>query len=826
MEINIWGCLWNLDDGPFLMRQRIPEVCVFKRCRLDGWYHSSANGLVLRRREHLTVQDLLEVFFAAAADAQGNVGEQAPVAILRKQSSAFEDGCTSLEVPHASVLSAKELTVLMERVQSGIAEADIWSIQTVVWPEDGLRVVSVYSCEVTGSETSEVFARQFHRAYPTGTKGPALPCPGDVANDICMPVPGPRRASVEGKTLNAVRFASRFHSLDFEGLVLEYVFTADGHVVLHGCWCSTLFPQEARRRLRQRSASGRTGSVPRAYPVPTVEAEAEAEGGLRELRAEASRPWLDCSSVAPTPSAAATPDVSLLSKMEGTSVEDSCMVLELWRGDEFLGEALLPCQRQCADVAEHVLRLRVGDTPWPSRADTRKRQATGWAGVPVDASIVLSVEWILSSTAAAPLMRLFLVRSQGLPSPLPGTCNPRFGTCPGVRATLWQRQWGCSEFAALWTSREAQEAPRLTSTSAGQRADAAVAVEWGEAVDLSLSPVAQEQPARKAACRPTRSSSRVDMKSPPKCLSRSGEPVQPQRVVVELQSTIKSPTEVVCGAELSAHWGMSEEDGSMRTHIMAAQVSQRLSTESRGRLRSGLLTKMAGQLEQFHDVQLEWEQSLAVAQATMQRADHDIDCQEREVAAARQETAAVVDNHEKRLVAICQEMCGSVDDEKTEEHRDKTALEQSQQRIQQQQLLASQFAEKSQGLQASLEKTVRRFDEVSTSYAALQKELQRRQAGRRPPPASEPELAATRERADGLVAEVVQEERDLSGLKLRLHRLREQLAAEKAHSFKLEDFVRRIATAPATSMRTGGGYDLDYTASREAATLIQEMAQG
>mmetsp|Transcript_14522 Transcript_14522/g.45651 ORF Transcript_14522/g.45651 Transcript_14522/m.45651 type:complete len:184 (-) Transcript_14522:143-694(-) len=143
MEINIWSCLWNLDGGPFLMRQRIPEVCVFKGCRLDGWYYSNPSGFVLRRRGDTTVGDLLQVFCAAARDASGGGGdeERAPAAILRRPSTRLSCGSELPGVPHAAVLSLRQLRQLMERVQDGLVEDDLWSVQTVVHPEDGLRVV-------------------------------------------------------------------------------------------------------------------------------------------------------------------------------------------------------------------------------------------------------------------------------------------------------------------------------------------------------------------------------------------------------------------------------------------------------------------------------------------------------------------------------------------------------------------------------------------------------------------------------------------------------------------------------------------------------------
>jgi len=829
MEINIWGCLWNPDEGPFLMRQRIPEVCVFRGCQIDGWYHSNGSGLLMRRRQNLTTQELLRVFSAAAAiDMGGDASPDTPAAILRRQSTRLDGLSEPLDVPQVEVLTLQELSALMERVSDGVAEADIWSVQTVVQPVDGLRILSVYSCDATGEEKSDIFARQYHKVYCTGMMSNTLPCPEEISTDGCITVPPSRRACVESKTLNAIRFASRFHNLDFEGLVLEFIFTAQGNAVLHGCWCSMLFPKDAHMRLRSRPVpNARTTSLPRTFPVPTVEHDMVDTAREVSARSAGKVPLsTDSLSLHSSSTIWGPHDTSLHSKTEGSSVEECCVMLEVWRGDQFLGEALLPCRRPGAEASEHTLSLSVGDPAWPTRPDRRKRLSVEQRA-DVEGSVLLSTEWILSSTARAPLMRLVLLRAQGLLPPPPDAGQAIHGARPGVRVLLWQRRWGSSEFSALWASREAQEESFLTAVPAVQQDDAATAVEWDEAIDLSLGTPRHDchgAGSDSTRCPTSSGFGSNAMPAPRPAL----EPPQPHtRPPIELVTSLKSTREHVCGAGLSAHWGILEEDGSMRTHILAAQVSQRLSTECRGRImRSSLLTRISSQLEQYHWLQLEWEEELAAAKGAMERASQEIDCREKETLLIRSDIGTVVKEQESRLAEVCREMCGNVDEQRLKEHRDKVLVAQSQQRIAEQKNMAKQLAEKSQGLQASLDKTVRKFDEVSTSYAALQKELARRQTCRRPSPSADPELANILSRSQSLVAEAEQEEQELAAIKVRLKRLHDEMTGEQAHSLKLEDFVRRIATAPSTNMRTGGGYDFDYTARREAAMLIQEMAQG
>merc|ERR1719313_677138 len=51
MDLGFWGNLWKESDARLLLRQAIPEVCVFRGFRLDGWYHNNASGLVVCRKQ-------------------------------------------------------------------------------------------------------------------------------------------------------------------------------------------------------------------------------------------------------------------------------------------------------------------------------------------------------------------------------------------------------------------------------------------------------------------------------------------------------------------------------------------------------------------------------------------------------------------------------------------------------------------------------------------------------------------------------------------------------------------------------------------------------
>lgn len=519
-----------------MVRQWIPEVCVFKGCQLDGWYCSNASGHLIRRKQAASVESLVEVFCTVAVESGKEVGDQTPVAILRRPSTMVDvNNGKAIDVPEARILTTKALRELVDGVQRGVAEADVWSIQTLVEPADGLRVVSIYNCDAEGGEKSDVFARPFSKAYSFPAEKPIIPSAEDLVADGCLEVPADRRAVVEAKTLNMVRFASRYNSLEFEGLVLEFVFTNADKPMLHGCWCSTLVPKEARKRL------GRGASFNNA-------AEKEA------------------------------PD----------------------------------------------------------------------------------------------------------------------GSNPGV-------------------------AP--------------------------------------------------------------------------------------------------EEGSYLLTHLLSEQVTRQARAS-----RLNLVTKLARQLDQYHEIQTGWEQEVNNAKAALRQGSQELENCGKELVQLRSDMDALTAEHEERLVAFCREMYTDIEERSSRTGDDEAALEQARRRIMELNRLAGQLTEHGESLQESLDETVHKFDDISTSYVALQRELRiqtsnRRQAGRH-----HPDLEATLLRAQSLSQEVDREAHDIQRLNLRLERLHGELMGERRHAAQFEHFVRRIATGPAARMRTGGGFARDCMAKREAAVLVKGLA--
>mmetsp|Transcript_125435 Transcript_125435/g.360430 ORF Transcript_125435/g.360430 Transcript_125435/m.360430 type:complete len:827 (-) Transcript_125435:223-2703(-) len=816
MEVGFWRYLFAEDDSRLFLRQRAPEVLLFRGCRLEAWFHSNANGMFTRRLRNVTVQRASEVFFTSVHGFRQHsvvVGRrfgaedldpQAPAAILR----CFGAGGGDLpDVPQATVLTVQELAETFQRAQNGVEDeaASVWSLQTMIYPSDDLRVLSVYSCEASGLELSDIFGRSYSRLYTLASirKASPVPLPETAAeHDHRYQVSVVQRAAVEAKTLGFVRFASRFHGIELEGVVLEFVFDPRGHAVLHGCWCASLFAPGVRRKFRSGSTAQAGGSsVPRAFPVPSP---------LVAVVAPATPPAY----VAPSMNKTDTEDPELPGRGAASDTPSAALgeespdvLLEVWRGDEFLGEAFVACGGR-----EQRLRLlrsaAAGGGGGPTRHDRRKQglglgSGDGVAG-PVGGSVLLGASWKTDSVDKSPFLCFSLGRADGLP---PAAADATARRRP--RALLWLRRGsGTSIFFPLWASQDGdEEDPRGTSAA------------WGESAELRITDFGSSGVDVFAAAFGSASTGVADGASDA-CGTSSGIDQVPgnHRPQVELKSVLRSAREQVCGAAWNAHWGTCDIDGTMRGSTLAAQVSQRWGTEKLNR--SLLLHELGRQVEHFSDIQQAWETQIADAKTTTATRQGEMSGKRQEAARVRTETAVVVKDHEKRLVQACRQMFSVLDEHRFQEHKDDVALEQSKQRIAEQRAMIHELVDRSHNLQASLERTVNKFDEVSTSYAQVQAELMRAQIVH---PREPNDLVDTIGQAQQASAEVAQETRNVQSLKKHLAQMHEDLAYERELSARLEDFVRRIADAPQARLRTGGGFQLSNTAKVEATAVLEHL---
>ncbi|CAJ1404157.1 unnamed protein product [Effrenium voratum] len=236
MEVGFWRFLTEPDADGLPLKQRIPEVALFRGCSLLAGFYSNQRGL-LQKRASCSKQFLLDRLLALStktADAR-DLCAQTPVAILRHHAGA---PC----VPKAQVLSASQLMELLERTERGqvpraanglphLGEEE-WSLQSLVLPPSNLRIVSVYSREPNGDESWDVVGQAFTQAYPLSN----APWQGGASPSSKVPVPAALASQVEAKSRHLVAYVQRFHGRSLLSLVSEFVPDAAGKAVLHGFW--------------------------------------------------------------------------------------------------------------------------------------------------------------------------------------------------------------------------------------------------------------------------------------------------------------------------------------------------------------------------------------------------------------------------------------------------------------------------------------------------------------------------------------------------------------------------------------------------------------
>jgi len=759
MEANFWGCLWCLDRSPFLMRQRIPEVCVLKGKCLHSRYYSTPAGMVMCRTEPAeSVEEVVAACAVAAskfADGESETSlhatccpnpdsihavetdgadDRRPVAILRgpftdldAASAGFASTTASvpLDVPHMALLTKSELRTVLECGYPGLGDEDIWSLQSLVLPADGLRVVSVYSCDSTGHERSDVFARPFHQLYAPGIAQTMLPGPDEPAGNYCTELPASKRAVVESKTLGAVRFASRFHNLHFDGLILEYVFNGSGQCVLTGCLVSSLLPHGKRLRPRGRTNGNSNGLEagpiatprPRTFPVPIVDPEALEclPSGVPDTQQPSATSQMDLSQPSPT------------------------AYLEAPGGDPLV----------CQGVQEGGCEATaVASSGGSSSNDNNSAGMCGAGG--------------LTAT-----------------SPKAHTCE---STWDGISIELTLG----TESAAASTGRGSVQVSRPGSAL-------------------------RERPASGHA----QSSVGHSMFKPPRRASQT-EATQAPRFKAELVRTLRSPTEHVCGAELNTHWGMAEEDGSLRTDVLCEQVTQRLGKEGSVRpMRCGLLPKIARQLEAYHDLQMKWELEVVEARTTIEQAERELESRGLEAEREQTNGGNLVQLEQARLVALCRDLTGKLNEWKRSQHTDNALLETSRRRLAERRRMLQGLRDDNQVLQNRADEVMREVQSKYVEHARMeQEEVMWR--------------TLKNQRLEEAAQQTERGENALKAANALLDQLRVNVSSEQRHASKLSEFVQRFAhTAPLRSTSVGRkGRNVANGASnavglrREAATLL------
>eukprot|EP00930_Biecheleria_cincta_P054947 TRINITY_DN41322_c0_g1_i1.p1 TRINITY_DN41322_c0_g1~~TRINITY_DN41322_c0_g1_i1.p1 ORF type:complete len:819 (+),score=139.34 TRINITY_DN41322_c0_g1_i1:26-2458(+) len=807
MELAVWRWLCSEDDHGLLQRQRIPEVAIFHGYRLDSWYHSVAGGLVARRRHAASIPNLLQRLLSLASPGGDGPAPDAPVAILRQRS---EHGIPKLGVPAglptARVLTAKELSELLWRVLDAVepdieepgisATSGVWTLQSFIEPCYNVRLLCLYSCDAHMEERSDVFCRPFSKVYPTrlntlaNNAVPSLEETASGAADVSPHLVDHHRAALESKTMSVVRSAHRFHSIDLEGLVLEFIVDSEGKVVLHGCLAASICNKQDARKFRAPGWSkgpslASRAEMPRVYDVPHVWGGGNGDG---HFSADPQRTF----------SRKGTTIEQEVDEAEKISQSDYRLLLEFWNGESFMGEALTPCPSSSTALAWSVDELRTlsirpaGMQP-PQRPDGRKLLAdpTFPAG-----TAVVALRWASgpSSGTGPPVLCFRLGRAENLPEgfPLP---NSEAGES-GVHAVLWLRKPTDGEYKPVWSSAKSS----YTEESLDGKLTS-VHVWNGESVELSFPELAAHTPDRTDKVNFT-------TESPP-----------PAPAPASPRGSLTSVHDHVCGAELNTHWGMSEADGTMRAHILASQVLQRMSLERSNR--SGMMKKLAQHVCSFHSMQEDWQTLLQDAKAKKADLEAQLRNQEAALREAQQDLEQQRQAQDDQLATACRRLCGEADEHRARHFADSSKLAASQERLRERSAESAALEELRAQLEGSLDRSKRKLEELLAAHAQMQRDLEAVRITHAV--TNEAELGAAQNKVDEIMVNVQHGQETLESTRGQLQDVRKHLTDERSHILKLEDFIRRVALQKNSTLRVGGGFLLENKAQQEAQAILEEL---
>jgi len=581
----------------------------------------------------------------------------------------------------------------------------------------------------------------------------------DTGSDAPKDLETPYRQAVESKTLGIVRFAREYHNLDLDGAILEFIFDLRGQIVLHGCWAMSLCQDLGARRLRP--------------------------GGLkhgiiwREPKAfpvpKVAAQWPPAPTPARPPSATRGAKRSasvtgifqeMAEKHQGPS---SCeFLLEFWQAETFLGEVAFQCQPS----NQSELRVLNLTTQCPSlRADGRKFMTGNGAN---GAVAVVTTSW---SKDAGGWLNFKLGRAEHL-----ATKN----SDAQVNAILWLRKG--HEYIPVWSSGDAEAVEELID---GRWCW--VHVWGGENVEVSLR--------HAMADRRDRPSSATPRSTKVKTEAAEVEPT--------MDTEVKTPQDQVCGAAFAAHWGMSEE-GALCGHQLAAQVCQRFKL---GRsTRSGLLKSLAERVVSFHNMQREWEAFRETMNVKHLEAVDELHCQEKVFRETTLKYDQSVDTFHRSLAACAKRLCLEEEDYHLREDEDIAEAAEVKERVEEQQQKLLELQRQEEQYQISLEQVRSKYNDLVTEDARLRAQLQE-----------------TRERRLYQQAEMLRQRRleddllELSAIKVKLSSLQRASRTEQKLTARLEEYVRKVATQDAKTLRTGGGYILNSMAKVEAQAFLREL---
>eukprot|EP00928_Gymnodinium_smaydae_P036373 TRINITY_DN25437_c0_g1_i1.p2 TRINITY_DN25437_c0_g1~~TRINITY_DN25437_c0_g1_i1.p2 ORF type:complete len:324 (-),score=77.88 TRINITY_DN25437_c0_g1_i1:126-1097(-) len=303
-----------------------------------------------------------------------------------------------------------------------------------------------------------------------------------------------------------------------------------------------------------------------------------------------------------------------------------------------------------------------------------------------------------------------------------------------------------------------------------------------------------------------------------------------------------------------AHWGMSERDGHMRTHQLVNQVAQRFGCSGRG----GLLQVLSAQLQNLHELEHAWREEREASTRKVAE-NHALTVErEGEVALLRQEADAACEQFKRKLTMACQAKMALVEVHRQQEHANQGELAQSKIRLEEQKAMVQRLIADNEVQKETITNAVRKYEELAIKNSSIDEppeqnkgdvDLTRRGARRGAltvPDATKDfqdlhhrlghevmqgknnlsQLQMAQRRASETSEELEVCRGELSELRASCTRLKEQAAEERAIALRFEALVKRVALAPSSTIRTGGGFFLDSAAKREAMALLRAAQAG
>lgn len=290
-----------------------------------------------------------------------------------------------------------------------------------------------------------------------------------------------------------------------------------------------------------------------------------------------------------------------------------------------------------------------------------------------------------------------------------------------------------------------------------------------------------------------------------------------------LSTGVRSAQETVCGARIAAHWGVDGERGCLSTHKLASQVLSRYKTDRLGR--SSVLGLLAKQLEKYQGLQVAWAEQREAARLAVEEAQREIELKESRISQVERETREAVESYQQKLGMMYKSMAKEVDAMTAAKVDKENLLAESQQRVSEQTQMVEQMNQRNEALRTTLDKTMNKLNDVQTAFAQRSQEHFEHSSLADRRSEQTPEMLRALSRVTNLSAAKTAVERDLGLIQTEAENTKNDLERERAHSLRLEAFIRKIAISPASSVRTGGGYILDSKAKKEAAMLIREASK-